>query len=140
MQTIYKQKVAVLIPRQKETDKMGYWKNGTILENSLAGFFGESGPPLGPTPLRLYIIMWLFLCIIISCAYNSKLYLALAFPPVQYQPKNFDELVKSEYSWGIDYLGAAARQTRACRLCTYPVTIFRSRKSADMPHSLVPLC
>lgn len=90
-----------------ERSAVRLWRNGEIVENTLAAFFDQDVPLLSPRPLKLFLVLWLFVSMIISNVYQSKLYATLAFPPILAQPKNFHELVTSPTTnaWGLDYIG-----------------------------------
>ncbi|OXA62336.1 Glutamate receptor ionotropic, NMDA 3B [Folsomia candida] len=109
IQEFYRTYVIDLLPR-RERSKIKLWENERILEYLFAAFFEEQAPNPSIRSLRLFLGLWLFCTITMSTAYNSKLYSVLAFPPLDFQPKNFDELVTSEYKWGLDFLGEVTVQ------------------------------
>lgn len=97
-----------IIPRQNATKKIRLWDNNRIMEYLFSSFFEEHAPSPTIPSLQLFLSLWLFCSVTLGTAYNSKLFSVLAFPPLDFQPKNFDELVTSQYKWGLNTLGDAA--------------------------------
>lgn len=67
----------------REKSKVRLWRNGKLVENILAAFFEQEIPDLSPRPLRIFLVLWVFMAMIISTVYESKLYSSLAFPPIE---------------------------------------------------------
>lgn len=76
----------------------------TLLEQSKKTPFRPS------SPLRAITAFWLIFALVIGCAYRSKLVSFLAFPNKESVPRNFDQLSKSDYSIGLQYMKGAAYQ------------------------------
>jgi len=76
----------------------------TLLEQSKKTPFRHS------STLRVITAFWLMFALIIGCAYRSKLVSFLAFPNKEAPPKSFNELAKSDYTIGLQYMKGIAYQ------------------------------
>jgi len=56
-------------------------------------------------PSRIYATFWMFFGMIVTCAYRSKLFSFLISPTIETPPSSFQELSKSDYTWGMKSLG-----------------------------------
>ena len=52
-----------------------------------------------PTHTRLLSLLWLFVAIVMSTAYQSKVFYFMAFPPLETLPETYDQLANSDYKW-----------------------------------------
>jgi hypothetical protein len=60
-----------------------------------------------PKTFKVYIAVWLICGITFTTAYLSKLTGFLTFPVLEKIPQNAEELVDSDYKWGLAYFGGA---------------------------------
>jgi len=92
----------------KNTTKFVLWPYSQVITKTLAPFFEESLIEPSVNSFRIFLAFWMFFAIIMSTVYKSKIFSTLVTPPETVPPKNLEELVRSEYQWGLDKHGDAA--------------------------------
>ncbi|CAL8104288.1 unnamed protein product [Orchesella dallaii] len=88
--------------RKEKTDLRLYRHLVEYLSSALIGQ-GLEYPTTNSS--RQLLAAWLFPALIINTLYVSKIVGLLAFPIYQQQPRTFEQLVKSGFSWGFDKSG-----------------------------------
>jgi len=89
------------VPRKKR------WASNKALGFILGILLGNSGktPSYLPFTVKVYVVIWLLCGSIITTAYLSKLVGFLTFPQLEKVPETPEELVESQYRWGLTYFG-----------------------------------
>ncbi|CAL8142348.1 unnamed protein product [Orchesella dallaii] len=83
------------------------WTPGKIVEYTYGAFVGNPSQDPVVTPVRIFLIFWVFFALLISTAYQSKLASALAVPPLDEPPLTYQGLINSTYKWGMLKVGDA---------------------------------
>jgi hypothetical protein len=111
------------------------WKSDQVFEFICKVLLGNCRqyPKKLPKTIKIYIVVWLLCGSIVTTAYLSKLIGFLTFPVLEKIPQNAEELVDSDFKWGLTYFGGAAYSIiKSSRVKSYEKIFIKMELNTDI--------
>ncbi|CAG7823863.1 unnamed protein product, partial [Allacma fusca] len=86
--------------KSKETLSIAFDRH--MEQNIIAALLEQEVKHPSKGSLKIVFLSWLFVSLVITTAYRSKLFGLLTFPSTPAQPQTFLDLAQSQFTWGLE--------------------------------------